>query len=454
VVVIVGAGLAGLSTAFHLRGLPYHIVEKEPTVGGLCRSYRKDGFTFDFTGHLLHFRQPAIRALVEGLLAGQLAQHRRKSFIYSHATYTEYPFQVNTFGLPPEVVRDCLMGFMETLTAPRVSDAAASELSFRDWILSNLGEGMAKHFMVPFNEKLWQVPLSELTSDWVSWLVPKPQLRDVVNGALGIKDKDFGYNPTFLYPAQGGIEALPNSFLPGVSALDCHTELVEVDVLKKRAVFARLGPDGQSTLFETDYEALVSTIPIPELVRRCHGLSTSIKEAASRLRYVSVYNVNLAVERADISDKHWIYFPEKTYPFYRAGFPMNFSPALGRPGCSSLYVEMSHRPEVQVSDEVLVGEVRLGLERAGILRGDDRLAVADVKNIHYAYVLFDRQRAVAVPAILGELERHGIHSIGRYGRWEHTSMEDAMAQGKVLAERLSQENALPLVGTGASRDRS
>ena len=87
-ILIVGAGLAGLSTAYHLSKTPYRLYERETEVGGLCRSYRKDGFTFDYTGHLLHFRQPEIKALVERLLAGKLQKHSRKSFIYSHRTYT------------------------------------------------------------------------------------------------------------------------------------------------------------------------------------------------------------------------------------------------------------------------------------------------------------------------------------------------------------------------------
>jgi len=154
----------------------------------------------------------------------------RRSFIYSHRTYTEYPFQVNTYGLPPEVVRDCLVGFIATLAQPAsASSAAPGQPSFKSWILENLGEGIAKHFMVPFNEKLWQVSLDELTSDWVSWLIPKPNLKDVVNGALGIKDKAFGYNPTFLYPVQGGIDALPKAFLPSLHAIEYGSELLQVD---------------------------------------------------------------------------------------------------------------------------------------------------------------------------------------------------------------------------------
>lgn len=432
-ILIVGAGLAGLSTAYHLSGIPYRLYEREQEVGGLCRSYKKDGFTFDYTGHLLHFRQAEIKALVEKLLAGKLQKHARQSFVYSHRTYTEYPFQVNTFGLPPEVVRECLMGFIATLTNQQAGPPP-QDRSFKEWILDNLGEGMAKHFMVPFNEKLWQVSLDELTSDWVSWLVPKPELKDVINGALGIKDKAFGYNPSFLYPATDGIKVLPESFLPGIDGVTQGTELVEVDTMRRRAMFHDRS-SGETR--EERYESLVSTIPIPELVRRCLDFPAPLKEAAEALRWVSVYNINIGIGRERVSDKHWIYFPEVEYPFYRAGFPMNFSPSLGRPGCSSMYVEMSHKPTEHQSSEQLIGRVRTGLEQAGILRPDDELVVSDVKDLHYAYVYFDHHRAKAVPAILAELERRGIYSVGRYGRWEHTSMEDAIGQGKQVAERLS-----------------
>ncbi|MFO0700120.1 MAG: FAD-dependent oxidoreductase [Nitrospira sp.] len=434
-ILIVGAGLAGLSTAYHLTGIPYRLYERESEVGGLCRSYRKDGFTFDFTGHLLHFRQPPIKALVEQLLADKLQKHHRKSFIYSHQTYTEYPFQVNIHGLPPEVIRECLMGFITTLLHP-VSAGDPKDLCFKQWILQNLGEGMAKHFMVPFNEKLWKVSLDELTSDWVSWLVPKPELNDVINGALGIKDKAFGYNPSFLYPASGGISVLPESFLPGITDVTTNIELLEVDTKRRRARFHdRLN----GTTITEHYESLVSTIPVPELVRRCRDLPAHLKDAADGLRWVSVYNLNMAVGREQVSDKHWLYFPEPEFPFYRVGFPMNFSPSLGQPGCSSMYVEISHRPTEHQSIDQLTVQARAGLERAGILQSSDDIVVSDLKDLHYAYVYFDHHRARAIPAILSELERRGIYSIGRYGRWEHTSMEDAIGQGKHLAERLRSE---------------
>ena len=66
-VVILGAGLAGLSAAYHAkkRGMPHLLFEREGRVGGLVRSERVNGFTFDYTGHLLHMKEERTKQLAE-----------------------------------------------------------------------------------------------------------------------------------------------------------------------------------------------------------------------------------------------------------------------------------------------------------------------------------------------------------------------------------------------------
>jgi len=229
---------------------------------------------------------------------------------------------------------------------------------------------------------------------------------------------------------------MPEAFLPSVENLAFDSQLVEIETGRRRAVFR--SAQGERT---EEYDCLISTIPLPELVRRCVDLPASMRELAESLRWVSVYNVNLAVARERISDKHWIYFPEHRYPFYRAGFPMNFSASMGQPGCSSLYVEISHQPTERESDASLIERVRRGLAQAGVLLPSDDVVMSDGKDLHYAYVLFDRYRGRAVKELLGELDRRGISSIGRYGLWEHTSMEDAIAQGQRVAAHLRMKAA-------------
>src|SRR3989338_1095811 len=115
-VVILGAGITGISTAYHLEQLSfsdYQLFEKESTVGGLCRSVIQDGFTFDYTGHHLHINDSYFKELIETVFGFQNMHNiTRKSFIYSNKVYTSFPFQMNLYGLPPEIIAECIEGFV------------------------------------------------------------------------------------------------------------------------------------------------------------------------------------------------------------------------------------------------------------------------------------------------------------------------------------------------------
>src|SRR3989338_7951047 len=96
-ILILGAGLAGLSAAWHLqkKGIDCQLFEKEPEVGGLCRSKKINNFIFDYSGHLLHFKHKYTFNLVRNLLGNDLLKHQRSAWIYSYGKCTRYPFQAN-----------------------------------------------------------------------------------------------------------------------------------------------------------------------------------------------------------------------------------------------------------------------------------------------------------------------------------------------------------------------
>src|SRR5690606_31116063 len=67
--------------------------------------------------------------------------------------------------------------------------------------------------------------------------------------------------------------------------------------------------DGRSVGFDS----LISTMPLPQLVAACGDEAPDdVRQAAAALRHVSVRCVNLGIGRAQLSDKHWIYYPEDT----------------------------------------------------------------------------------------------------------------------------------------------
>ena len=430
-ILILGGGLSGLSAGYHLGDREHLILEREASTGGLCRSFDVDGFTFDMTGHLLHLRDEKVTALVDELMP-QDAWHyiQRRSWIYSHDTYTPYPFQANTHGLPKQVVRDCLVGFMQALLEAKEGEDLSS-LSFKEWIRRTFGDGIAKHFMEPFNEKLWRRDLSEMSSEWVSWSIPRPRLEDVVDGALGLTPPPMGYNTNFRYPKRGGISALPKALAERAGPIRTGADVVRIDTLGRRVHLA----DGT----KLEYDALVTTLPLDRLLGLADGLPEAVRHSARVLRSVSVINLNLGVERSDLSDKHWIYFPEKEYAFYRVGFPHNFAPSMAPDGCSSVYVEMSASPGGMIEERDIYEACVSGLRQIGILRPDDKIIARKMFLINPAYVVYDRDRKVALPAIFEALEKERIYSIGRFGGWEYSSMEDALRHGMQVVERVLQE---------------
>ncbi len=419
-VVILGAGLTGLSAAYHLGG--GRVLEKEGEPGGLCRSYKVGGFSFDFTGHLLHLRDPYAVELVGTLAPGLFGEHLRRARIFSKGRLTGYPFQANLFGLPRREIEECLEGLRQ---AEESRSKKPSADDFRTWVLDTFGMGIARHFMLPYNRKLWCLPASHLTPDWVAGLVPVPRLEDALRGSREPEGVAMGYNVRFRYPAAGGIDGFVRRFLPHVPRLHLGRAVAEIDVRRRRAVCR----DGSAH----HYEALVSTIPLPELARCLKGADPAVIRAAESLRYVSVWDLNLGIGREHVSDAHWIYFPERRFPFYRVGFPSNFSPGSVPPGHSSAYVETAHLPGKGPGVEEMTERSLAGLVRARILRHADEAVVRDAVHIPCAYVIFDRRRRRSLPGIKAALREHGIHLAGRYGAWEYTAMEDALLDGRRVA---------------------
>jgi len=421
-IVILGGGLTGLAAAHALAGHDVMVLERDDEPGGLCRTHAGDGFTFDCTGHLLHLRDPALGDLVERLAPGAFASHERRALIHSQGVDTAYPFQANLRGLPAATIQECIEGFVEAQVArAREGEPDTTRLSFRAWIEATFGTGIAKHFMLPYNAKLWRTDLDEVECGWVSWSIPRPSLREILQGALGGTVRGLGYNPTFLYPRRGGIRTLPDAFAARVEGLRLGAEVRAIDAAGRRVVLA----DGSIV----DYELLVSTLPLDRLLGCATGLPADLPPAGRRLRAVRVLNICLGVDRPAISPAHWIYFPEPMYSFYRVGFPSNLSEAMAPPGCSSVWAERSLLRDEPYEEARVVDETVDDLRRAGILRRADRIVHRRVGVLDPAYVIYDRHRSRVLPGVLKALDDLGIRSTGRFGAWEYNSMEGAMKAG-------------------------
>lgn len=430
-VVILGAGLTGLSTAYHLEKLgikDFKLYEKEKTVGGLCRSVEHDGFTFDYTGHLLHSNDDYFTNFLTHVVGMDAFNAiTRRSFIYSKGVYTHFPFQSNLYGLPHEIIAECIEGFVQRPTRIKKRE------SFYDWAVRMFGIGIVKHFFAPYQEKIFAYDSKKISASWTGRFVPKTDLKSIIHGALQPQTAAHqGYNAHFLYPKKGGINSWITKVADAIKSPFYTGYEVEAIDIKNKIVTFKNGD------FES-YELLVSTLPLDVFLSLSRETSSQdIKKAAKKLRCNSVANFNLGIQKKDLSDKHWVYLPEKEFPHYRIGFYHNFSDAMTPPDCSSVYGEYAYfsHQKSHVHDTVAYAIQKT----QKLLHVSDAQVIAQrTMHISHAYVIFDFWREKYLPRIHTELLHHGIHSIGRYGAWKYASMQESVLDGKTMAEYIQEQ---------------
>jgi protoporphyrinogen oxidase len=427
--VIVGAGLAGMSAAHHLRS-PYRLIERSDRVGGLCVTEEREGFYFDKTGHWMHLRDPDMKALVEEVLPGGWTAVQRKAGIFSCGVFTRFPYQINTHGLPAEVVAENVLGFVDAHFGEKGRALREREpRTFGEFILRHLGAGFAKHFMFPYNEKLWTVHPDDMGVEWMGRFVPRPTIEQVVRGALGLEGDQAGYNAAFIYPKQGGIGAFADAFgkkLRQPAELGVHPLAIDT---RRRLVSLSSGE-------AVPYGRIIATLALPELVGLCDDAPLPVRDAAAKLKATTVTYVNVAAKDVGAPPFHWIYLPEAKYPCYRIGSASSAVPSLAPAGCRSFYVEFSARHALPSA--VVERQAVDALLDVGFLKSRDDVRFAQARHIPGAYVIYDEHYGAAKQAILEYLTPRGILAAGRYGRWEYSSMEDALLAGRECARKVSE----------------
>ena len=429
--VIIGGGLAGLSTAYHLeqQGFTnYRIFEKDSRAGGLCKSLVIDDFTFDYATHILYSGDSYAEELIKNkLLNNEFDSQIRKSFVFYRGIYTEYPFQAHLYGQDPDIIQECILGLIKATYG-----GASNPRNFEEWIYSTFGSGIAEHFMLPYNRKQWAIDLSRMSYDWVAKRVPIPKIEDVLEGALKPPQRKYGPNAYFWYPLRGGMGALPDGFLPYIRNISLNSEISKISLPAKEVEVK-----GE----RLKYDKLVSTIPLPQTISLiADDVPTEVKQAAESLEYNAVYAINLAVDRPNISSYHWVYFPETKSIFHRIGFPMNLSPFMAPEGRSSITAEISvskHKPLKMGQDEIIEAVIA-GLLECGVIKKGDGILFRDFRRLDPAYVTYTPNRRENVELVHSFLNSNDIYPCGRFGDWEYSNMDQSILSGQKVAQAVTK----------------
>lgn len=498
---ILGGGPTGLGAATRLRDLSetnWFLLEATHRFGGLAHSWVDEaGFTWDLGGHVQFSHYETFdRYMDEALGKDGWYEHERESWVRMLGTWVPYPFQNNLHRLPAKERWECVKGLLEVASCrlqslPRSSRVAGCESAqtnagvqgaggsggqrseagcqssdelatcnlkpetFKDWILATFGEGVAEHFMLPYNYKVWAYPPETMDFNWIGERVSVPPLDKVLHSICTGEDAvSWGPNATFRFPKSGGTGAVWTAIgkkLPP-DQVKMNTGAVKIDVVNK-VVF---GSDGS----KYHYENLISTIPLNQLIGLTEGNIVPLSEA-DKLVYSATHVVGLGIdgETPDVlKTKCWMYFPEANSPYYRVTVFTNYSPEnAAKPGEQwSLMTETSEsdmkkladfkkrkpcgiKTAESMSDADFLKEWTIrALEQDGILPEREKIVSVAYKQLPQGYPTPWKGRDHVVGPILRTFESVDVYTRGRFGAWKYevANQDHCFAQGYECVNRI------------------
>ncbi|MBI4806384.1 MAG: FAD-dependent oxidoreductase [Desulfovibrio sp.] len=439
---IIGAGPTGLGAARRLSELgvkDFLVLEANTYPGGLSASFEDSkGFTWDVGGHVVFSHYDYFDRMLDEALDGKYLEHQREAWVRIAKTWVPYPFQNNIRYLPKDMAWECVHGLLPGMRP--FGDNGYQPADFKEWIEHVFGLGIAKHFMMPYNFKVWATPPELMSYKWIGERVSVVGLEKVVkNILLALDDVSWGPNNTFKFPLYGGTGEI---YRRVAAKFEDHIRygrgVVGIDPDKKEVTC--------STGERFSYQNLLFTGPLDILAQKLlTSVPDQVRKAASELKHSGGYIGGVGVDGAKTDSRCWMYFPESDNPFYRVTNFHHYSPN-NTPDPDGMTVrKRAYMTEVSFSehkDEPAshLDSVVDGLVNVSLMSEKEREAVVSTweMRLDYSYPIPTLGRDAALKAIQPWLETQAIFSRGRFGGWKYevSNMDHSVMQGVEWAERM------------------
>lgn len=412
---IIGSGIAGISAGYHLEknNEPVVIYEKDSDWGGLCGNFTIDGFRFDRFVHFTFADNEYIRNLFEE--SSPTYAHPSVSSNYYKGYWLRHPAQNNIAPLSVDEKVDIIKGFIARKPKP------FEELeNYEEWLRVQYGDYFAENFPMKYTKKYWGLEAKELETKWVGNRMHSPDLDEVLKGSYETQEKIFYYTSHMKYPKKGGFRSILNKCREGLD-IRFNKEVVKINTKNKTISFK----DGTSE----NYTRLISSIPLPEIVKMISDCPENVSDAADKLHNTCGYMISLGFRRPDVAKHLWFYIYDEDILASRVYSPSMKSLDNVPEGCSSLQAEVFFdcKTEIPTKEIVLENTVQKLVEM-GLFK-EDEIVVKDIRFEKYANITFDKDIYKNRQVVLDYLKNIGIESIGRFGRWEYYWTHQAFQSG-------------------------
>jgi protoporphyrinogen oxidase len=452
-IAILGAGIAGLSASYHFGHEQCIVFEQRPAWGGLARSERSFGFTFDQGPHVSFTKQAYVRELFERSVGTAFSEFEVRTRNYFRGAWIDHPAQVHLWQIPEPLRNEC---HRELIAAAEARNGDLPAADYGQWLRESFGATFAQTFPAAYTRKFWTVDAQHLTCDWLGQRIHRPNRAQVEAGMQEGARQSLHYISRVRYPTHGGYQSFLAELARGVR-LCPGREIASIDLAKRRLWFA----DGT----HHDFERMVSTLPLDAFIGRCQNLPSEVRAAAHALDCSQLLLVNVCAPHPARLDGHWFYVYDEELWSTRVHIAERLSPNNAVAGHTALQAECyfgRHRPFPGDPDRI-AAEVARELVTMGFVDGD-ALARGDAhvfwRWVPHANVMFTHARREALDAIYRWLEQFGLAReeddlapardwtadaatadrrgslmfAGRFAQWKYFWTDDCVLRGRQLAE--------------------
>jgi len=418
--IIIGSGPTGIGAALGLEN-NCTVLESTNCVGGFSTSIEINGAIFDYGGHSFHTPHPEVREIVYNAL--EMFEQKRDARCLSYGEIIPYPFQKNYKQLSDEaIINECQAGMEFT-------DDGKGSAHFEEFINRRFGPGIAKHFMLPYNQKLWGRDLKRLAADWTGERVAAPEGVKETFDTKGGARKPLQADTSVAYPAKGGFGAIFDALGKKIKHIELNTTVGKIDSKSKKLFTA----NGQ----EFEYENLVSSMPINILLQLIEGTPERLVERSKELDNLSLKLGLIVINHPVDTEIQRIYSADEKIPAHKTAVNHNSSDYLRSLPKHGIMMEISEGPEkklIRTDTEKWITDSLLEMKLIKSLNEVEKIVIHDAK---YAYPVPTHNRDEIVREIQEWLNEHQIYSIGRFGQWAYINSDESLQRGLNLGRKIS-----------------
>ncbi len=478
-VLILGAGLAGLAAGHEVTkksNKKVILAEKNPYVGGLAVTLKKDGYSFDSGPHRWFTKSDEINNWLKDLLNEELVDVNRLTRIYYKGKYYYYPLKpLNALGN---------LGIFNAIWA--ISSYAWIRIQLKtglrkkevnniaDAYINQFGYKLYYEFFHFYTEKLWGRKTTELSGDWASQRSKGLSIWSAVKDSI-VKSKNvISLIDKFIYPKTGfgriaekmeeDILAKPDNnillskdvtkiewsesngeriisaiTLTSTDASDIHDKNITIS---NKAIPSNHNEENSVTRIQPEY--CISSIPITELVIRMDPPAPKdVTEAAHGLSFRDEVQVTLMINKAHFTPDNWVYTQDSKLIFVRLMEMDSWTEGLSPAGTTSIVFELACQEGDTTwnkTDDELVEMVATNYINEFHYFEKENIVGSYVHRVPKEYPVYDigyKEKVVKIKEYLKGFKN--LQIIGRNGTFKYNNSDHSIQMGLYAARNIMGE---------------